>query len=413
MATQVVGLNAPTSLATPTLRVFADGSDTQVSGSPFTLVEATNRKGYYEVSFTGTLAGLHQCILYTGLSPIGWGWVTLANASATYVVASDRGVNVSWENQVSTSSVTTINANIGTTAPNTAQTGDNFARIGVAGVGLTNLGDTRIANLDATVSSRMATYTQPTGFLTATFPGGTITNNTATPSWYSAPGTAPTASQNATAVWTDLLSGSDFSTAASIGKLLKDDVDATISSRSTYAGGAVASVTGNVGGNVLGTVATVNALAANSVNASALATDAVTEIWSAGTRTLTSGSGLTVDANVVTIDGQSVVASAEVNFDVLVLLDVAVSSRLATVNYTEPPTAAQNADTLLLRDAAGGAVASSNGHKSVAYYLQGGLPNFNMSVSPGVILGSDGTTTVCTLTFVASSVNPIVSGVPA
>lgn len=34
-------------------------------------------------------------------------------------------------------------------------------------------------NMDATVSSRMATYTQPTGFLAATFPGGTIasTNN--------------------------------------------------------------------------------------------------------------------------------------------------------------------------------------------------------------------------------------------
>jgi hypothetical protein len=36
----------------------------------------------------------------------------------------------------------------------TPQTGDAFARLGVAGVGLTNLGDTRIANLDATVSSR-------------------------------------------------------------------------------------------------------------------------------------------------------------------------------------------------------------------------------------------------------------------
>jgi hypothetical protein len=46
---------------------------------------------------------------------------------------------------------------------NTPQTGDNFARIGAAGAGLTALGDTRIANLDATVSSRMATfvYTAP------------------------------------------------------------------------------------------------------------------------------------------------------------------------------------------------------------------------------------------------------------
>jgi hypothetical protein len=34
------------------------------------------------------------------------------------------------------------------------------------------------ANLDTTISSRMASYTQPTGFLAATFPGGTIANTT-------------------------------------------------------------------------------------------------------------------------------------------------------------------------------------------------------------------------------------------
>ncbi len=70
---------------------------------------------------------------------------------------------------------------------NTPQTGDAYAivnsgtfgnaalkgfvdDIGVAGAGLTALGDARLANLDALVSSRMATYTQPTGFLAATFP---------------------------------------------------------------------------------------------------------------------------------------------------------------------------------------------------------------------------------------------------
>lgn len=47
---------------------------------------------------------------------------------------------------------------------NTPQTGDAFARIGAAGAGLTSLGDTRIANLDAAVSSRMATFTLPTNF---------------------------------------------------------------------------------------------------------------------------------------------------------------------------------------------------------------------------------------------------------
>ncbi len=50
-----------------------------------------------------------------------------------------------------------------TDLPGIAQTGDSFARIGSNGAGLTALGDTRIANLDATVSSRLATagYTAP------------------------------------------------------------------------------------------------------------------------------------------------------------------------------------------------------------------------------------------------------------
>ena len=58
------------------------------------------------------------------------------------------------------------------------QTGDSFGRIGAAGAGLTALGDTRVANLDAAVSSRMATYAQPAGFLAATFPAGTVANTT-------------------------------------------------------------------------------------------------------------------------------------------------------------------------------------------------------------------------------------------
>jgi hypothetical protein len=59
-------------------------------------------------------------------------------------------------------------------------------------------------------------------------------------------GSAPTAAQNATAVWQDLLASSDFNTAGSIGLLLKTDINAQLSTLSTYAGGAVASVTAGV-----------------------------------------------------------------------------------------------------------------------------------------------------------------------
>ena len=65
-----------------------------------------------------------------------------------------------------TAGVTTLLSRIiGTLAAGThnPQTGDSFAQIGAAGAGLTALGDTRIANLDAAVSSRLAAagYTAP------------------------------------------------------------------------------------------------------------------------------------------------------------------------------------------------------------------------------------------------------------
>jgi hypothetical protein len=71
-------------------------------------------------------------------------------------------------------------ATLTTYTGNTPQTGDTYARIGVAGVGLTNLGDARIANLDAAVSSRMATFTLPTNFslLTINSGSGGVTVNT-------------------------------------------------------------------------------------------------------------------------------------------------------------------------------------------------------------------------------------------
>lgn len=93
---------------------------------------------------------------------------TVAGRSLDISAGGEAGVD--WANvgtpgsTVNLSATTTNLVNTLTTyTGNTVQTGDAFARIGVAGVGLTNLGDTRIANLDATVSSRLATsgYTVP------------------------------------------------------------------------------------------------------------------------------------------------------------------------------------------------------------------------------------------------------------
>ena len=197
-------------------------------------------------------------------------------------------------NGVSLGTGLTINGYTG----NTVQTGDAYARIGTAGVGLTNLGDTRIANLDATVSSRMATYTQPSGFLAATFPTGTVANTTNITAGTITTTTnltnAPTAGDFTAVMKTSLNAATPASVVGAVGSvtgsvgsvvgLTASNLDATVSSRSTYAGGAVASVTGSVGSVV----------------------------------------GLTA-AN----------------------LDAAVSTRLATASYTSPPSAATIATSVL------------------------------------------------------------------
>lgn len=134
-----------------------------------------------------------------------------------------------------------------------------------------------LSRIDAAVSSRMATYTQPTGFLAATFPTGTVANTTnitaGTITTVTNLTNAPTAgdltatmkTSVAAAVWTDTTAG-DFTTALSVGKSLMNGValgtGLTVAAVSGAVGsvtGAVGSVTGNVGGNVVGSVASVTA----------------------------------------------------------------------------------------------------------------------------------------------------------
>lgn len=132
--------------------------------------------------------------------------------AAAGIAVSSIGNNVITAGAIADGAIDTATFASGTTIPrctlvdtittytgNTVQTGDSFARIGVAGVGLSNVvlptgglanvtawtvaitgtvsGNATAAqgaNLDVAVSSRMATYTQPTGFLAANFTTGII-----------------------------------------------------------------------------------------------------------------------------------------------------------------------------------------------------------------------------------------------
>lgn len=88
-------------------------------------------------------------------------------------------------------------------------------------------------NLDAAVSTRMATYTQPTGFLAATFPAGTVANTTNITA-----GTVTTVSGNVNGS-VGSVTGAVGSVTGSVGSvtgLTASNLDTTVSSRLATAG---------------------------------------------------------------------------------------------------------------------------------------------------------------------------------
>jgi len=136
------------------------------------------------------------------------------------------------------------------------------------------------------------------------------------------------------AIWDALTSA--LTTAGSIGKRLADNIDAAISSRSTYAGGAVASVTGNVGGNVVGSVGSVAAggitaasFAAGAIDSAAIATDAI------GSAELAASAVTEIQAGLSTLDAAGVRAAvglAAANLDTqLTAIDDYIDTEVAAI----------------------------------------------------------------------------------
>jgi hypothetical protein len=182
---------------------------------------------------------------------------TLAGIEATTVLAKQAKLDILHDTRIP-----------GVVQP---QTGDSFARLGVAGAGLTALGDARVANLDVAVSSR-STYAG--GAVASVTADVGITQAGADKVWVSATRTLTAFSTAlALSVW-DVLETAILA-ASSIGLKLKTNIDALISTRSTYSGGAVASVTGAVGSVTAGVAVTTN----NDKTGYALSPAGVLAIW--------------------------------------------------------------------------------------------------------------------------------------
>lgn len=252
----------------------------------------------------------------------------------------------------------------------------NTVKIGPSGSGTAQTAVDAGARLDATVSSRMATYTQPTGFLAATFPttvasttnitAGTITtvtnltnaptNGDFTATMKTSITTAATAATPSVTVsdktgfklasdglaavttWTvgitgnitGNLSGSVGSVSGAVGSVT-GNVGGNVAGSVGSVSGAVGSVTGNVGGNVTGSVGSVvgsvtvgtnndktgYSLATAPPTAAAIATQVWTDLVSGSDFSTFGSAGKLLKDNI----------------------DATVSSRLASASYSAPPSA--------------------------------------------------------------------------
>jgi hypothetical protein len=150
-----------------------------------------------------------------------------------------------------------------------------------------------------------------------------------------------TAVQN---IWDDLTSNNTV--VGSVGKLIVDNVNATISSRATDAGvWAVGTRTLTAGTNIV---------LAKGTGITGFNDIAATDVWAAATRTLSSGAnivlakgtGLTglndiTSQSVWDVATSTITAVGSIGVQLKTNIDVATSSRMATFTYTAPPTVNQ------------------------------------------------------------------------
>jgi hypothetical protein len=140
--------------ANHTLRGVGDGTEFTPAATPVQ-VDAVNLPGVYKVAIAG--------------GENAYDVVTLGGKSSTAGVSL---IPITWVNST-----------------NVPQTGDSFARIGANGASLTALGDARLANLDAPVSSRNSVM-PPTAAAIAT-----AVHTTQMAESYNVDGVAPTLAQ--------------------------------------------------------------------------------------------------------------------------------------------------------------------------------------------------------------------------
>lgn len=230
------------------------------------------------------------------------------------------------------------------------------------------------SNLDATVSSRMATYTQPTGFLATTFPttvasttnitAGTITTVTTLtnlPSipagWLTTAGiaagtTLPRVTLVDTTTTNTDMRGTDSAALASVWTPTRGGYLDNLSAGAVATAANLAMVAGYLDTEIAailedtGTTIPAQVSALNNLSAGGVRTELATELAriDVAISTRGTGTGTALDAAGV----RSAVGLATASLDMqLAVIDADVLTRLATSSYTAPPSAATIASTIL------------------------------------------------------------------
>jgi hypothetical protein len=325
------------------------------SSGGFVEIDATNMPGMYRLDLpnaTVDTAGLVHVMLKgaSGMAPV-----------VARVMCSPVAVDLQT---IKTQSVT---AAAGVTFPTSIASPTNItAATGITLTATTGLGN-QTANITGNLSGSVGSVTGAVGSVTAAVTAGTVSDKTG----YSL--TATTGLGNQTANITGNLSGSVGSVTGAVGSVTGAVGSVTGSVGSVT--GAVGSVTGNVGGNVVGSVGSVTGavgsvtaavtlpsipagwitaagIATGAIDADALASDAVTEIWAGSTAPTSSTIATAVHTTQMTesynTDGTAPTLAQAIFVTMQRLTEFAISGTTITVKKLDGSTSAL---TLSLNDA--------------------------------------------------------------
>jgi hypothetical protein len=259
----------------------------------------------------------NNCIvLITGGTGVGQ-----ARFITAYVGATKVATVATWvtnPDNTSTFAILPFDAVAGASAPTVAQIATGLFQDLTSGSDFTtagSFGKLIVDNLNATITSRMASYTQPTGFLAATFPSGTVANTTnitagtitTVTNLTNAPTSGDFTATMKTSIGTAVAASAVASVTGNVGGNVTGSVGSVVGAVGSVTG-AVGSVTGNVGGNVTGSVGSVVGAVGSVTGAVGSVTGAVGSVTGAvGSVTATVDVG---KVNGVTLQGTGVLGDS-------------------------------------------------------------------------------------------------------